>query len=369
MGIRDDLVDIIDNFSNNGTPETGLGGTIDTTLTIVFFAVIVFGAFIVIRGLKHFTSFAGDGETLGSWKLHIMGKSLIKGNLNIHEHITEAELDMLESMNESDIVTNTKSYRERLKNKELFLYDYRITDYDEAFDLKGGRDSIIVTSVPMESEQFSWNDDKGDRSLFSPTLRNKSKNIFCFINSEYHPEYVDPYGKLKDIYELVIIPKNLEMKMKDGKNGFEMQLVMSKLKDGVSDVLRAEYLKTIAESFKRIDPAEKEVNRLRDKNHDLRIEISDVYKQKEDSDHLAIPEPFIGSKIKRGEFGKGSILGIVMLATALGGIGYGLPELVPALRGVIQPMIGVGIAMALMFLMVNMYYDKKPVEKNTESVE
>lgn len=363
MGIRDDVFDFFGGLASDGTVESGLGGTIDTTLTIVFFAVIAFGGFIVIRGLKHFTSFAGDGETQGSWKLHIMGKSLIKGNLNIHEYITEAEFDMLENMNEPDITANTKSYRERFANKDLFIYDYRITDYDEAFDLKGGRDSIIVTTVPIQSDKFSWDDDKGDRSIFSPTLRNKSKNVFCYINSEYHPEYVDPYGKLKDIYELVVIPKDLEMKMVDGKNGFEIQLTMTKLNDGVSDVLRGEYLKTIAESYKRIEPAEKEVDRLRSKLHDKETEISDVYREKEDSDHLAIPEPVVGSKTRKGEFSKGSVLGIVMLAVALGGIGYGLPELVPALRGVIQPMIGVGIAMVLMFLVVNMYYDKKPVKR------
>lgn len=368
MGIRDDIGDFLGGLVGSSSSESSssLGGSIDITLTIVFFAVIVFTIFVVGRGIKHFMSFSGSGDELGLWKIHIMGKSMVKGNLNIHEHITDTELEMLEGMSEDVISDNAKSYKQRFEDKELFLYDFRITDYDEAWDLKGGRDSIIVTSVPIESDQFSWMDDKGDRSIVSPTFRQKAKNVFAFITSEYHPEYVDPYGQLKDIYELVVIPKNVEVKMKDGKHGYETQLVMTSLSNGVNDVMAAEYLKTIAESYKKIEPAEKEVNRLRDRLHEKDKEISDVYRIAEDDRHLAYPEPVVGEKVKKHNNAKSSIIGIVIFATFMGGIGYGLPDLIPALHGIFEPMIGVGIAVVLMFLIVSYYFEKKPQKEREE---
>jgi len=368
MGIRDDLANLIGSLTSSDVEDQTsiLGGSIDTVLTLVFFGVIIFVLFFVVRGIKHIMSYAGDGDELGSFKIHFMGKSTVKGNLNIHEYITESELDMLEGMAEVEIRDNTKSYRERVEKKKLFLYDFRITDYDEAWDLKGGRDSIIVTSVPLESEKYSWLDDKGDRSIVSPTFRQKSKNVFAHISSEYHPDYVDPFGKLKDIYELVIIPKDISVDMVDSKFGYKTKIELTKLQDGKADVIKTEHLKTISESYKKIKPSEDETNRLRDLIVVKDKEISDLHRDVEDYRHLAYPEPVIGERPKKNPFSKQSILGIVMMAVFMGGIGYGLPELVPSLKGIIEPLIGVGIMAGLMFLVVSLYYERKPQKEKDE---
>lgn len=367
MGIRDDLFGFFGSLTGPpDEPTSLLGGSIDTILTIVLIVAVLFGVIILGRGVKHLTSYAGYGEELGSFKLHVMGKSMVKGNMNVHEDITEDELDMLEAMNEIDIKENTKSYRARMAGKELYVYDFRITDYDEAWDLKGGRDAIVTSAVPLENEKYFYMDDKGDRSIVSPTFRQKSRNVFAFITSEYHPEYVDPYGKLKDIYDLVVIPKSLTVMMKNGRHGYEVGLFMKKLESGVSDALRAEFLKTIAESYKKIEPSQKETDRLRDKLHEKDKEISDVHIQAGDHRAESFTHPIIGFSKKPAEFSKGSILGIVLFATFMGGLGYGMPELIPSLQGIIQPFVGMAIMMVIMFLIVNAYYEKKPQKEKEE---
>jgi len=369
MGLRDDIWNFFANIFGDRPTEPGgsqLGSSIDAILTLILIIAVLFVLYVIFRGIRHMTSYAGSGEELFSWKLHIMGKSMVKGNLNVHEYLTESELNMLEKMKEPEINESAKSYRKRHEDKELFVYDFRITDYDEAWDLKGGRDSLILAPVPLDSSKYSWMDDKGDRSIVSPTFRQKSRNVFAFITSEYKPDFVDPYGKLKDIYELVVIPKDLAVKMIDGKAGYEISLNMTKLGDAEGDAYRAEYLKTIAESYKRIEPAEHETDRLRDVLHEKDVELSDVHREREDERHQSYPEPIIGHKIKKSDFTKGSIIGIVMVAVVMGGLGYGLPELVPPLQGIIEPFMGVGIMMLMMWLLVNAYYERKPQKEKEE---
>lgn len=366
MGLRDDLFNIFASLQGSSTSD-------EPTLVDIFYesfypiiAIIAIGVivFVIARAIRYMMSYAGDGQPLGSFKLSVMGKSMVKGNLNIHEYVTEDEINMLQQIN--DISEGIKDYRKLFENQELYIYDFRITDYDEAWDLKGGRDSMIVSPIPLESDKYSWLDDRGDRSIVSPTFRQKSRNIFCFITSEYHADVPTPYGKLIDVYDLVPIPKSVMTKMIGTDKEYEVVLEMRKLESGSHIANIAQYLPTLSETWKRIDPAEKEVDRLRKKLHDKDVEISDVFGDSEDYRHIAYVQPVIGEVDRKRQLGKGSLLGLLMFAVILGGLGYGLPDIVPPLAGIIEPFMGLGIVTIIFFLAVYSWQEKKSQYQDEE---
>ncbi len=89
-----------------------------------------------------------------------MGKSTVKGNLNINETAvndgTLKTILMASDHYHDDVMKKgIESYIKRYEDKQLFIYDFRITDYDEAWDLKGGKDSIILSPVDLTDSNFS----------------------------------------------------------------------------------------------------------------------------------------------------------------------------------------------------------------------
>ncbi len=368
-GLRDDIWNAVSSlFSGSKVPredQTFLDQFFDIAYPIMVIAFFGFLAYSAWRLVNRFFKYAGYGEELGTWKIHVMGRSMVKGHLNVHEYVSDEDIKLCCEIKE--IKDGAEGFKKLLDNQELFLYDFRIVDWDEAFDIKGGRDAIVMSAVPIHSEKYFWWDHKGDRSWFSP-IRSKSKNVFAFITSNYIPDQADPYGDLKDVYDLVPIPKDLTVKMVGVDNVFQAVLELKKIEHPEAIIKWAEYLKTIAETQKQIEPQDKEIARLRAKVLELMNELAKVHGVREDERHLAVPHPYIGKKDLPKEFGKSGILGLMLFALIMGAFGYGLPDLIPALKGTIHPFLGVGIMAIMMFLIVHTYYEKKP-QAEKEKIE
>lgn len=365
MGVRDDLVNLIASLFNTSSQSENPTGTeifFDTLYPIILTIFFVGIGLAFYRMWRYVTSYAGDGEPLGPFKITIQGLTTVKGNLSRHYYISDAEYEMLKSLDYKDVADNIQDFRERVDNGRLFVYDFRITDYDEAFDLKGGKDSIVLSPVNLDNSEFSWLDVKGERSITSPTLRVKHRSVVCFSYSRYYQDQ-QMVDREVDVYDLVPIPKTLtSMKL-----GSETQVVLhlTKLANAQGDATISEYLKTIAENWQEIAPLRKEIERLRKLLLDKDVEIADVYKEGEHDRHLAYTNPVVGWKKEKKEIPRTSLIGILMAVFFVGGMSALLPEMIPSLNvsGMLTLMAGAGV----MFLVLYMLIEKKDEPKSKEA--
>ncbi len=366
-GLRDIIVG---GFSElfRSEAETSFGALADAFWSIMFLVGIAFIVFIFWRVLRVFTAYAGAGEELGSLKLHIMGLSTIKGNLNKNDTaINDGTLETVSHV--SELKEGIEELKKLYDNKQLYIYDYRVTDYDDVFDWKGGKDSIIISPVDIMDLLYAWQDTKGDRSIVSPSFRMKSKNIFCFQTTEFHEDLVDPYGDLFDAYILTPIPREILMKMSTSDHAAQAVLQLTKLEMGKSITKIASYMETIAENWMKIEPNKKEIERLRDELQKKDNELSDVYRKIENERHIGVPHPLIGHKWRQRIESRSSMAVWIVVSVFAGAFGYSLDENIPAIGNTISGWVGAGAVMFLL-IMVYMYYDSKRQDRSEkESTE
>lgn len=367
MGIREDIINFIASLFGQPSTESETRSItevfFDSLYPILLLIFIVAIAFTLIRTYRYVTSYAGDGQPLGAFKITVQGLTTIKGNLSNHYFITDAEYEMLKSLDYKDVADNIQDFRDRVERGLLFVYDFRITDYDEAFDLKGGKDSIILSPVNLESNEFSWLDSKGERSITSPTFRMKHRNVVCFSQSRYLPDQ-PMVNRDVDVYDLVPIPKVLTtMKLNDST---QVVLNLQKLANAQGDATTSEYLRTIAENWQEIAPLRKEIERLRKLLLDKDVEISDIYKEGEHDRHLAYTNPIIGYRKKDTTMPKISLIGILMAVFFVGGMCALLPDMIPSLNvsGMLTLMAGGGIMFFVLYLMLEKKSESKSSKEN-----
>lgn len=354
MGIRDDIVNGFNELigaSYNKETATNTELFFDLLYPILLIAFVGFIGFAIFRTYRYVSSYAGDGEPLGPFKITIQGLTTVKGNLSRHYFITDGEYELLKSLDHKDVSDNIQDFRERVEKGELFVYDFRITDYDEAFDLRGGQDSIVLSPVDLEHNEFSWLDVKGERSITSPTFRVKHRNVVCFSQSRYFHDQVMAERDV-DVYDLVPIPKTLTTMKLDSTS--EVVLHLQKLSNAISDATTSEYMRTISENWQEIKPLRDEVDRLRKLLIDKDIEISDVHKEGEHDRHMAYTNPVIGHRKKDKEIPKTSLIGILMAMFFVGGLSGMVPDMIPTLNvsGMLTLMAGGGIVFFVIYMMM-----------------
>lgn len=326
---------------------------------VIFIGMIVF---IGTRAYRYASSYAGDGEPLGPYKFHIQGLTSVKGNLSRHYFITDAEYELLKTLDHLEVAEDIQTFRDRIENGDLYIYDFRVTDYDEAFDLHGGQDSIILSPVDLEDNIYGTLDVKGERSLVSPTFRIKHTNIMCFSASRYYGDQVMAERDV-DIYDLVPIPKIItSMKL---QNEQQVVLFMKKLANAKGDAVFSEYLRTISENWQEIAPLRDEIDRLRKRLVGKDIELSDLHRAGEHDRHIAYTNPIIGHRKKDKLVDNASKIGVYLAMFFIGGMTALAPEGIPNVNisGMITLLIGGGI---LGFVLYMVYESKGSKSKEEE---
>jgi len=352
VAIIDDFVRVVNDFFNGIIGGTGSAteSFFDILFPIIIIAFLSIAVFFGFRAYRYVNSYAGDGEPLGPFKITIQGMSTVKGNLSRHYFVTDQEYNLLRSLDQQDVAKNIEDFRQRVEKGELFIYDFRITDYDEAFDLHGGKDSLVLSPVDLEDSEYSWLDSKGERSISSPTLRIKHHNVVCFSQSRYTPDQVMAERDV-DLYDLVPIPKLLTNMTLNGKD--QVVLFMQKLADARSDATFAEYMRTISENWQEIKPLRDEIERLRAKIVDKDREISDVHREGEHDRHLGYTNPLIGHRKKELEVPQNNFIVALLMMFLIGGVVALIPEYMPQLQisGFITLLVGLGVAGLLLYMM------------------
>ena len=179
--------------------------TVTSFVPYVIMGVFAFLAFIGIRILKNYQEFPNDEARIGKMKIHWQGNYTFEGNMSRYT------LPVLPSTMEELKLTNWfknagSEIEELLQMRKLFLYEMKITDFEDALDLKGGRkeSALIISSGDLGSDKYAWEETKGQFS-WGTLRKEKMKNVFAHVSSMYYDvNTID--DNIKDVWIINPIP-------------------------------------------------------------------------------------------------------------------------------------------------------------------
>lgn len=332
--------EIFDNILKMFQIPIGIQG-VETVISFVPYIVIGIFAFLVFLGLRvyrNYQEFPNDEARIGKVKIHWQGNYTFEGN------VSRYTLPILPStIEELKQTTWFKKAGEELEAliqaRKLFLYEMKVTDFEEAFDLKRRKESaLIISSGDLGSEKFSWEDTKGQFS-WGTLRKEKIKNVFAHSSSRYFdPTTID--DNIRDVW--VIAPIPISDTTEDfGFDDFDNEkytLDVSILPNMPSLAQVVPYLVAVARSNELIRTKNIQLDKLK---HLLEERDSKLNRSQRENDilrALSASEPLIGEKQPKPLPEKPSpFIWFIMFGIA-GLVGTRLPDSVSQLRE-LDPMI------------------------------
>jgi hypothetical protein len=330
---------------------------------IPLIALILVGiiGYIAVRILKIRFDYAGDGQRFGKFKIFVMGKYRIEGNLSKNEDfLNDDDLDELSKHKDIELVP--EKIKQLIKDGKLFVYDFRITDTSEAFDLTGSyKSSKIISPNKLESEDFSWVDQKGERTLTSVFLKEYPRNVVAYHTSE-HFEVLNPDRNLDDYWVLdpVSMKENIKFGFEsDSKLGNVHEIKIDHLEGGKNLSTASSMIETLSESFRQIRISREQVENMQDlvEQKDKELSKKNIHINK--LRHMMNQKVLIGfpdaPKQEQKELGWGWIIA----GFFLGAVGIMIVPEVPALSGKVPDWFGAVIALVVLVAVKHLAEKKK----------
>jgi len=362
MAITDDF----NQWLTQQSSEEGIFGLIIAYIyPILILAGIVAVIFIAIRILKNYSMYAGVGERLGKYKIMMMGMFPMTGNLSVNDSFFQS--DLVDRLKEVSEITTGMEEIERLTNeKQLYAYDFKVTDHDEALDLKGNwKKSIIISPVPIQSDNYSWVNMKGEFSIVASGFKEYPRIVLSWIkNKHYEIRNVD--GSLIDIWVLVPIPKDIAIEIKEPLSENGTKMVLKEIKSGKEFATAVDFMPVLSETYRQIAISQKESDNLRDLLHKKDQELASKNIVINKARHLLNQKIFVGYGKPQTPLERGLDIGWLIASVVLGGFGYALPEMFPTLTGRISPWVGVILMMGLVIGIRILAEKKKSPEQQLE---
>lgn len=340
---------------------------------IPLIAVILVGiiVYIGIRILKIRFDYAGQGQRFGKFKIHVMGKYRIEGNLSKNEDFLKSE-DLAELSKHKGIELVPAKIKEMVRSEKLFVYDFRITDTSEAFDLTGSyKSSKIISANRLESEEFSWVDQKGERSLTSVFLKEYPKNVIAYHTSE-HFEVLNPDRNLDDYWLLDPVPMKENQKFgfeSDTKLGNIYEVKIEHLEGGKNLSTASSMIETLSESFRQIRISREQVENMQDlvehKDKELATKNIIINKLRHHLNQKVLighPEP---TKEEPKDMGWGWVIG----GFFMGAVGVIIVPEIPALSGKVPDWFGAVIALVALVAVKHITEKKKATDPYRDITE
>jgi len=202
MALLDDLIrGALGNPPTTDASEPALG-----ILGFVFWVVVLLGGlgggFFVVRYLLLRFSY-DEGEMIAPFRIIWQGKfASIEGNLSVNDNFDEEVMTQLER--HSDMKFASQIIRNEIRNKNLFVYNFRVTDEGNVVD-SFTKKTRIISPVDMTLPKYTWLDSLGKRNLGSVIRREKRRNIMVFHTSR-RVTILDEDGNEEDWFILTPIP-------------------------------------------------------------------------------------------------------------------------------------------------------------------
>lgn len=365
MAITDDISRFVEeNFPvSQQSPFSIFSDYLYIAVILVVFGVI---GFIIYRAIQKETEYAGDGEAYGTFTFYTQGESRITGNLSKNEtfHNTPT-FEVLKK--ESKIQQGSEEVMALIESKKLFFYDFKIIDYDKSLLLKRGRNAVIITSVPIQKDEFSWQDKKGEWSITGVNFKKYPKRVLAFIDSE-HKTPEDPFGNEIDVWILAVIPKEIEMPVEKPFSEKEIHLIISKPPSSENLALMATHIPTLVQIYKKINVDQDRIKKLEEMLHDASKSNSALNMERNQLRNMLKTKTIYGHARPLTPTEKIIEWGWIVGAVFAGAFGYGVIPEIELLQG-FPPWMGVMIALILVVAFRHIAEKRKPIQTELTTKE
>lgn len=172
-------------FSGGSTGEQVATNTLGLLGFILWVVVIIGGlgaGFYIIRWFKLRYDYEGTGMELFPVRIVWMGKEAeIEGNLSVNDSFDDEVIDGLNMQTNLKIIANI--VRHQIDNKELFIYNIKVTDEGNMID-SFTKKVRIISPVDLTLPEYSWMDQQGKRNIGSVLRRERRRTIVIYPSSK-----------------------------------------------------------------------------------------------------------------------------------------------------------------------------------------
>ncbi len=322
-------------------------------LPYVGLAVLLLIGFFALRVYKNFSAFPNDDEErIGKVNFVWMGHYKFTGNVSRWtEPLDETQLEFLES--DPNYSGGISKILDLVHKKKLFVYQMKISEWDDAFDIKGKKEPwVIISSADIGHPDYSWEDTKGEFN-WGTMRKEKPKYVICYEDSRYF-DVQNIEGNIIDVMVISPIPRTTI-----GDTGTNQIGIDEDELGHVSHTLKVENLqemKALANLIPYLIPLAETTDLIRSKNVQVReyrklVDDRDsvINKLQRDGDEtriIAAEKPIIGEEAPPLPEPPGhpwawfAIFGVAAI------IGYKLPPSIAALQG-LNPDIAAVLALVV----------------------
>jgi len=337
-------------------------------LPYVGFAVLLIIGFLAFRVYKNFSAFPNDEERIGKVNFVWMGHYKFTGNVSRWtEPLDETQLEFLEQ--DPKYSGAISKLLDLIHQKKIFVYQMKISEWDDAFDIKGNKEPwVIISTADIGHPDISWEDIKGEFNM-GTMRKEKPKYVVCYEDSRYF-DVTNVEGNVVDVIVISPIPR-----VTIGETGLNTIGIEDEELGLMSHTLRVEKLqemKALANIIPYLIPLAETTDLIKSKNIQVReyrklVEDRDtiINKLQRDGDEtriLAAEKPIIGEEPQPPPEPPGhpwvwfAIFGIAAI------IGYKIPPSIAALQG-LNPDIAAVFALVLVGAAYALTHKKKSYEQ------
>jgi len=322
-------------------------------LPYIGFAVLIFIAFLGWRVYKNFSAYPNDDEErIGKVNFVWMGHYKFTGNVSRWtEPLDETQLEFLEQ--DPKYSGGISKIIDLVHRRKLFIYQMKISEWDDAFDIKGKKEPwVIISSADIGHPDYSWEDTKGEFN-WGTMRKEKPKYVICYEDSRYF-DVPNIEGNIIDVMVISPIPRVTIGDSKVNKIGIDEEelghvshvLLVEKLQEMKALANIIPYLIPLAETTDLIKSKNIQVREYRKLVEDRDSVINKLQRDGDETRIVAAEKPIIGEEAPIPPEPPGhpwawfAIFGVAAI------IGYKIPPSIAALQG-LNPDIAAVLALVV----------------------
>ncbi len=370
MALLDDIIQGVTGVGAGQDASIPALGAIGFIFWIVIAIGSIGGGFFVLRYIFLRFSYEG-GDEIAPYRFHWMGKySEVEGNLSHNDSFDEEVMAQLERHSDMKIVVDM--VKNEIRNKQLFVYNFKVTDEGNVID-SFSRKVRIISPVDVTLPKYTWMDQQGKRNFGSVIRREKRRNIVIYHTSRKITIY-DEDGNEEDWWIISPIPmvdEKLVLKYTSKSlSPTPIHLIdIIKIEGGKAIAELGSFAPTFAESIQKYLTVRSERDNYRELYQIKVEELEDANMMNNNLKHLLHQKPYIpleqDTETTKSVMNFGWIIGGAVISFIMMKL---FPELIKDVDLEVMQIMGLGIGLALTGLMWRFYTEsnKTHTEKAQE---
>lgn len=361
------VTDVLDVFRQiiGGAPTELSSILVGLALPLLLVTIAGIVGFFIYRAIRDKFDYIGVGARLGNFKIDIMGKYPLEGNLSANDDWGIApDLTNFENQNIRDAVMKVF---EMIRSGQLYAYYLKITDDTDMWDKFRKSDTkktVLISTGKLESDDFSWLDQKGVRTITSVFQKEYPRRVVAYHTSQ-RLEITNEDGDLDEYWIINPIPKS-SLNTVDPITGSSMAINVNQVADAKGIATVGSFMASLNEALSKKKQYELHIDHynkiIEDKDTELMKRNSKIQKLRYD----LTQKPYIIYGTDQKRLPPKSELVWLFIFWLAGMAGYAVIPEIPQLAGKVDPLLA-SVAGVIIALVARSLLQKK--DKYDESDE